>query len=323
MVNALFESVFHSLEEQIAVIDSEGRILEVNRAWTDFGRSNGAISGSSCVGLNYLNAFGAPNDASAAEALSGIRSVLRGEQAAFYFEYPCHSPTEKRWFTMRVAAMSNQKQGRLFVVSHHNITLRKLAEERAEALAMQDAVTGLANRRAFDMCLNNQFRHSVRSGKPFSLALVDVDYFKDYNDEYGHLAGDRCLFRIGEVLSAHARRPGDLAARIGGDEFALVLHDLEVSGSQQLLASVLASVNDLNAMTDQSRPVTVSIGLLAVDSTQQLNEVFLMQEADKALYRAKSLGRNQATLLRLGSGGPKEYMQLKAPGLVRRTGLKW
>lgn len=321
MSDALFESVFHALEEQIAVIDSDGRILEVNQAWIDFGRCNGAVPGASCVGLNYLTAFGVANDASAAEALRGIRSVLRGKQSVFYLEYPCHSPVEKRWFTMRIAAASQQTPAQLFVVSHHNITLRKLAEERAEALAMQDPLTGLANRRAFDMCLHKLLRESVRNGKPCSLALVDVDHFKSYNDKFGHLAGDRCLKRIGNVLGAHARRPGDLAARIGGDEFALVLQDIDLNGSHQVLGSILTAINDLNTTSDPAT-ITVSIGLLAIDSTQKPNEVLMMQEADRALYCAKNLGRNQATLMHLGSDEPELCIQPKPPEPVRLRGLQ-
>ncbi len=103
----LHTSVFHSLEDQIAVIDHEGNILDVNFAWQNFGVENGLPSGYTCVGRNYLEALSdsaATGDSSAGEALQGIAGVLAGKRAFFHFEYSCHSPDKKRWFTMRVTA---------------------------------------------------------------------------------------------------------------------------------------------------------------------------------------------------------------------------
>jgi PAS domain-containing protein len=144
--------VFHSLEEQIAVIDQAGNILDVNWSWQNFGAENGLPSVYTCPGHNYLKTLSdsaASGDSLAGEALNGIVDVLSGKSAVFYFEYPCHSPNEKRWFTMRVAPVHGDVSRSLFVISHHNVTQRKLTEERVEKLAMEDPLTGLANRRAF------------------------------------------------------------------------------------------------------------------------------------------------------------------------------
>ena len=288
--------VFHSLEEQIAVIDLEGSILDVNLAWETFGGENGLPSGYSCVGHNYLEVLSdaaATGDRSAGEALQGVVGVLTGKRAFFDFEYPCHGPNTKRWFTMRVTALHGDESRGLFVISHHNVTQRKLAEERIEELAMQDPLTGLANRRALDLFLDEEIRRSIRNRTPIGLALIDVDHLKDCNDEFGHAAGDQCLTNVGQVLLAHARRPSDLAARIGGDEFALVLGNTELEMAREVAESILKEINDLKIASGETPRVTVSIGLLSVMPREQQNQDFLFQEADKALYRAKSAGRNQ------------------------------
>lgn len=301
---ALHTSVFHSLEEQIAVIDQAGNILDVNLAWQNFGSENGLPSGYTFMGNNYLKTMSdsaAAGDSLADEALQGIVDVLSGKRAVFYFEYPCHSPDEKRWFTMRVTPLHGEESRNLFVISHHNITQRKLAEERVEEMAMQDPLTGLANRRSFHLFLSKELRNNIRNRTPISLVLLDVDYFKNYNDEFGHAAGDQCLTNVGQVLLVHARRPGDLAARIGGDEFALILGSTNLAMAQEIAESVLKAINDLKIVFGDSKQVTASVGLVAVVPHEQQNEDFLFQEADKALYRAKSMGRNQVVHVQSGT----------------------
>jgi len=303
---ALYESVFHSLEEQIAVIDQGGNILEVNLAWQTFGIENGLPSGFVCTGSNYLETLSdsvAADDSLADDALQSIVEVLAGQRAFFYHEYPCHSPNEKRWFTMRITALHGDKSGGLFVISHHNVTQRKLAEERVEELSMQDPLTGLGNRRAFQLFLNKEMRNSIRNRTPIGLAIIDLDYFKNYNDEFGHAAGDQCLANVAQVLLAHARRSDDLAARIGGDEFALILRNTELDTIRKIAESVLKAISDLKMVFGDSKQVTVSIGFLSVVPHEQQNEDFLFQEADKALYRAKSAGRNQAVYAQPGTNG--------------------
>ena len=294
-LSSLHTLVINSLEEQVAVIDEEGTIVDVNAAWSRFGIENGLAPNFACVGCNYisvLSASPANDDSFASEAKQGILDVIRGERDSFYFEYPCHSPDEKRWFMMRVTCLKDSSR-RFFVVSHHNITLRKLAEERAERLAMYDPLTGLANRRYFNQFLHREVQRSIRNRSAISLVELDVDHFKEYNDELGHPAGDQCLIKVGQVLRELTHRPSDLAARLGGDEFALILADTNAVGSQKLTEALLKAISDLGIVFGDSRSLTVSVGVASMNPHQQQNEELLLNEADKALYRAKSAGRNR------------------------------
>jgi len=294
-MSALHTLVINSLEEQIAVIDHIGTIVDVNYSWTKFGEENGLSAESAYVGSNYLKVLSdsaANGDGLANEAAQGIFDVVNGNRASFYIEYPCHSPDEKRWFMMRVTRLNDDARS-LFVISHHNITQRKLAEEQADHLAMHDPLTGLANRRNFSQFINREMRRSIRSQSPISLIAVDVDYFKQYNDALGHLAGDRCLANVGQTLLAYSRRPSDLAARLGGDEFVLLLGETDFTGSQKVAEAILKAVNDLRMVFGESGQITISMGVASMIPHEQMKEDFLLQEADKALYQAKLAGRNR------------------------------
>lgn len=294
-LDALHTLVINSLEEQIAVIDEDGIILDVNDSWTRFGVENGLAAKYAWVGSNYLtvlSASAAGGDVLAREAAEGIREVMSGMRPSFYFEYPCHSPDEQRWFMMRVTPLQ-QGARRMFAISHYNITLRKLAEERTEYLSLHDSLTGLANRRYFNLFLNREMRKSVRSQSMISLISIDIDHFKEYNDQFGHLAGDQCLTNVAQVLQGYSRRPGDLVARLGGDEFALILADTGIAESRQLAEGILQAILDLRMVLSDAMQITASIGVVSLIPHEQQNENFLLQEADKALYQAKMAGRNR------------------------------
>ena len=300
---ALHTLVIDSLEEQIAVIDQKGTIVDVNSAWTDFGIENGLSPEFACLGCNYLevlSASPATGDSLAGEAAQGILDVVNGKRASFQLEYPCHSPDSKRWFVMNVRGLKGGP-GNLFVISHHNITQRKLAEEQAEYLALHDPLTGLANRRYFNLFLNNAIRRNIRSRSPLSIIELDVDYFKEYNDEFGHPAGDQCLLKVARILHAFSRRASDLAARLGGDEFALVLGESGLEESRKVADAIRKAVDDLNMVYGGSGKVTVSLGVASVIPQKGQAEDFLLQEADKALYDAKLAGRNRVIHARIAA----------------------
>jgi diguanylate cyclase (GGDEF)-like protein len=290
----LDSDVLHSLEEQIAVLDAQGVIMMVNRAWRRFAERNGLCTQQDWRGVSYLevlSAAAASGDESAAEAERGMLGVIRGEQESFYYEYPCHSPEEQRWFLMRFTRLHGHPDR--FVVSHHDITLRKQAEEKAEAMALHDELTGLANRRYFNLFFQQEMRRGMREGRPVSLVVLDVDHFKQYNDQYGHIAGDQCLADIGRLLARFARRPGDLAVRMGGDEFALILGDTGTSESEQIAWALLDAVRKYNDDAERTPTLAVSVGAATAVPDDSFSEDALISEADRAMYYAKRTGRNR------------------------------
>jgi diguanylate cyclase (GGDEF)-like protein len=156
-------------------------------------------------------------------------------------------------------------------------------------------LTGLANRRGFDTGLREEFVRALRHGRPLALIMIDADYFKQYNDTYGHPAGDACLRRIGEAIKAARNRPGDLSARYGGEEMAVLLPDTSVDGALAVAEKIRAAIMALQ-ITHGGSPfgmVTVSAGIAAcVPAHHGDNESQLLDAADRALYLAKAGGRN-------------------------------
>lgn len=181
----------------------------------------------------------------------------------------------------------------LFVISHNNITQRKQAEEQVEYLSLHDPLTGLANRRHFNQFLSNEWRRNTRNRSPVSFIMFDLDHFKDYNDELGHLAGDQCLIKVAQAIRAISGRPGDLAVRYGGEEFGLLLGDTGLEESIKGAEAVRQEIYELDMCYRGTRRVTISAGVAYAIPENEHSEVFLIQEADKALYRAKQMGRNQ------------------------------
>ncbi len=314
-LSTLHTLVFNSLDQQIAVINQSGTIVDVNSAWVRFGLDNGLAGDSVSVGINYLDvlrASEASGDSLSSESIQGISEVLNSKRDCFDFEYPCHTPEQKRWFRMHMTGLHGSAE-KLFVISHQDITQRKLAEEKAEYLSRHDSLTGLANRRHFNEVLHNEMQRSLRGQSTISLMLIDVDHFKDYNDELGHLAGDHCLAKVGQVLLPFVRRPGDLAARIGGDEFALLLGDTDFTGSQMIADTVRNNVSTLDLPYDGCKGITVSIGVFSSIPHLQQTETFLLEMADNALYKAKSAGRNRVVHDRPSSDGKVAPANPSAP----------
>jgi len=168
-------------------------------------------------------------------------------------------------------------------------------------LAMEDGLTGLANRRQFDVTLDNEFGRAMRNASTLALIMMDVDCFKQYNDIYGHAAGDECLQTIGRTVARVAgRRPGDLAARYGGEELAVLLPNTDVAGAIVLAERIRSAVRDLQIVHAGAEDgfVTLSAGvdaLTPMPGAAQPKE--LIRAADQALYAAKAGGRNRVCAL--------------------------
>ncbi|MBO0503507.1 membrane-associated sensor domain-containing protein [Aeromonas veronii] len=173
---------------------------------------------------------------------------------------------------------------------HENLTLLRQLDQ----LSKQDPLTGVANRRHFNIELDRALAHSQESGAPLSLILIDVDYFKRFNDHYGHQVGDMCLKEVAQALNRAVRTPSDLVARYGGEEFVLLLPNTDrqaAASVAQRLQDGLASLQLEHLASDVAPWVTVSQGIASTVSGEGASQ--LLERADQALYRAKESGRNQ------------------------------
>lgn len=169
-----------------------------------------------------------------------------------------------------------------------------LRYSQVEELSRTDGLTGIANRRAFDEFLQTEWRRGARSASPLAVILLDVDFFKYYNDHYGHQAGDECLIQLAQVLQRACRRPVDLPARYGGEEFTLVLPDTDQQGANSVAEAIRLDLAGL-AMPHEESPygvVTVSMGVLSRLPTGASDPAALLAEVDTLLYAAKREGRN-------------------------------
>ncbi len=292
------KAVLDTISKHIVVIDDKGNIIFANKSWGTFGQDNECSIETSWNRINYLNECdkaAAMGDEFGAKAANGIRSVINADESDFYFEYPCHSPEEERWFMMRVKTFTLEKTN-YHVISHQNITERKQAEEEVLSLSRIDGLTGIANRRYFNEFLENEWRRCNRLASPISLAMIDLDHFKLLNDTYGHLVGDECLKSVGQVLKGVGKRPNDICARYGGEEFTIVYGNTNLEQAKVLVNKILNDVRLLNIPNKQSPTLpilTISVGLAEMYPSNQNSEKDLIRKSDELLYLAKERGRNR------------------------------
>ncbi|MER3446092.1 MAG: diguanylate cyclase response regulator [Candidatus Dadabacteria bacterium] len=165
-----------------------------------------------------------------------------------------------------------------------------------QRLSSSDGLTGVANRRHFDLVLKQEWRRAIRDATPLSLILIDVDFFKAYNDTYGHQMGDDCLKRVANSLKGVLKRPTDLIARYGGEEFVALLPKTDTDGAAALAEGMRAGIEALgiaHARSQVTDRVTISLGVATVVPNRDSSFADLVAEADHALYQAKQEGRNR------------------------------
>lgn len=172
------------------------------------------------------------------------------------------------------------------------------ANQRLSALSLTDGLTGIANRRRFDEELAKEWKRMARLGQPLALAMIDIDWFKKYNDHCGHQAGDACLIAVAQVLAANIGRTGDLVARYGGEEFAFIAPAVDATGALTMAQKICHAISAQGMPHAESlfTHVTASIGVASIVPGAETTPESLIKLADEALYRAKASGRNRALM---------------------------
>ncbi len=313
MQDALARDVLNALSANIAVLDAQGTIVAVNEAWIRFAHANDAKDEGCYVGADYVaiceQALLQTDDDVLQQTVGGLRAMLDGTRNQFSIEYPCHSPSEQRWFYLRATRLRDETRPGI-VVAHEDITQRKRAEqilaaterelrrakeevehasrqlvlalERERELSRVDDVTGAINRRHFFELAEHEISVTERYHRPLSLLVFDIDHFKQANDTHGHRAGDELLKRAALVAQEHLRI-SDIFARYGGDEFVVLL--------PHATSAEAAVVAERMRVAIAEGAMTISIGIAEFRDGDTLDG--LIHRADEALYRAKNEGRNR------------------------------
>lgn len=236
-----------------------------------------------------------------ARLMHAMRIVGRSGQRMDHSDLPLQAEDEIGELAREFAGMAER-------VQHSHEQLETLVQERTSELetsnrrllqmSVTDELTGIANRRRFDDVLASEWKRGKRHGEELTLIMVDVDWFKDYNDRYGHQAGDICLRRVAEILKREMHRAGDLVARYGGEEFAIVAPATDAKAALKVGRELCAAVEAARIPHDKSpySYVTVSVGVATANPAGDDSSDVILRNADQALYRAKSQGRNHVCI---------------------------
>jgi len=235
--------------------------------------------------------------------LSRTRSRAMGqlEQAHLALEGRVAERTAELWALN--SDMQSEIERRARTEERLRLVQEQLEEKNCELsrLALLDGLTEIPNRRAFDECLAEEWSRSSRTGSELTVVFFDVDRFKDYNDRYGHLVGDKCLKRVAALLKrlANARRPGDIVARYGGEEFAAIYSGVDAKSVYPSVDNVrekifAEAIEHLDGVSDQC--LSVSVGLASMKVGRDSSPAELLDQADRALYQAKQAGRNRTVI---------------------------
>lgn len=232
-----------------------------------------------------------------------VRRRALGERIPTNYESICMRNDGTR-FLVNVVLTRVQYEDNIATLSFLlDITRQKQAEETLKRyqdflknLSFSDGLTGIANRRRFDQFLEREWIYAYNNRTPLAILMMDIDFFKAFNDNYGHVAGDDCLRKVAMSLSECLRRPGDIVARYGGEEFTCVLPDTDVDGALSVAKQISAKMDSLNIphlFSSAADHVTLSIGVAAIIPSENQPSSDLIERADRLLYTAKQSGRNQ------------------------------
>jgi diguanylate cyclase (GGDEF)-like protein/PAS domain S-box-containing protein len=301
ITNIELNQIFNSSADGMWVIDREFKILRINDTLLNLlQRERAQTVGEKCHAV-----FPGPN---CHTPNCPLTRLSLGEKSP-ELDRQLDLADGTRRYLLASAAPFHGVDGSLFgiVEAYRDITGRKQAEEAVQRaneelkrLAAVDGLTQIANRRWFDECLQTEWKRMAREQKALSLILCDLDFFKLYNDTYGHLLGDDCLRAVARCVSDEARRPSDLAARYGGEEFVVLLPNTDSEGALKVAECILRGVAKMNIEHGKSTVaphVTLSLGVTTAIPGPKNSLSAFVDTADRALYEAKKQGRNRVILL--------------------------
>ncbi len=306
---SLIQAIHKVTLDGILVVDDQEQVTSYNRRFLDVWNiadlplPSGEIRGSPNIHDNQLLTEVLDRTSDPEAFLKRVRELYADRNANDQCQVELRDGRTLERYSTYLRSDAGEYLGRVWFF--RDISDRKLAEKRlqdayrtVEALSVTDALTGLANRRQFDRCLTSEWRRGIRECRQLSLLLIDVDLFKPYNDIYGHLSGDSCLREISEVARNVVTRTGDLVARFGGEEFAIIMPATTRDGAAEV-ANTLCEKLRARTLAHAGNPlgiVTVSVGCATVTPQLGQSSSTLIELADRALYRAKGSGRNQVCI---------------------------
>lgn len=318
---SLLQGVLNAVRTGLFVFDAEQRVV----LWNEWMAQHSGLSANQVLGKRFDELF---PDMVGGRTHVALRAALENSFASLLSQTLNKAPFPL--YATRVDAATGQRMQQavhvmplhapglprhcLVQVSDVSMAVARERKLRDQALELEsqtlvDGLTGIANRRRFDIHLEDEFRRAKRNGSPLSVIMIDADYFKDYNDNYGHQRGDDCLIRIASTLSGMLNRSRDLVARYGGEEFTVILPDTNEDGAMRVAEAMRAEVEALqlpHSYSNVARCVTISLGVSTLVPDQSSATAGLIHSADRALYQAKRSGRNCVVYVdeRSGSAAP-------------------
>jgi len=273
--------------------DREGRYLGCNKAFEDFiGKSKEKIIGKTVYEISKKNN---------AETYADMDKELFDNPSTQTYEYEYeNSDNEKRYVLFNKVTYNNsvgEVDGIIGIVN--DITEIKKRETELEEKTFFDSLTGIFNRRYFDENIEKEWKKCVRENEPLSLIMLDIDFFKKYNDYYGHQEGDNCLKKVAQEIRISLLRPSDIAVRYGGEEFVVILPNTNINGAHRVAERIRRNIINLaikHEASTVSEVVTLSQGIAEMNN---INDTVYdcLKNADKSLYKAKNNGRNTIEIL--------------------------
>ena len=308
------KQVFNTSTDGMWVVDKDFKIRLINKALLSiFDKEDVDVVNKNCYDLLAVSSCHSDS--------CPLTRVLKGEK---HIEFDINITDNKQTNVPCILSASPffGLDGKVIgmVAGFKDITERKQAEiklkklnRKLERLATIDSLTQVSNRREFNRYLNQEWFRHRRNRRPFSLIMCDVDFFKGFNDAYGHSAGDDCLFAVAQAIRSNLKRAPDFVARYGGEEFVVILPETDAKGALHVAESIRRQVFTLGIEHNVSAVapvVTISLGVSTIVPEGTIDPEFFVNTADKALYQAKSKGRNQTAFQSPGEQNAASHLSV-------------